>query len=250
MGSDLKPCPFCGATVPYMESAYEDRMHGEVVVYNVQCQQCCAAGPAQDSYYKAAKAWGDVSARHSRAEAAEARAALAEADLDALARTVGAAIVESALAPGESLTEPPRHAIVATVCRLRARAEAAEQLADSWAAADAALSAAHEEYEASKANIAVAQAERDVAEARAAQAEAMYASTLWAWAQARAEGKAAGAARERAAVVAYLRAEARKMDPNHSGVYEGREGDADHMCGLAESIRDGEHVAPTDGGEQ
>jgi Lar family restriction alleviation protein len=157
MGIELKPCPFCGATVPYMESAYEDRMHGEAVVYNVQCQQCCASGPAQDSYYKAAKAWGDVSARHSRAEAAEARAA---------------------------------------------------------------------------------------------QAEAMYASTLGAWAQARAEGEAAGAARERAAVVAYLRAEARKMDPNHSGVYEGREGDADHMCGLAESIRDGEHVAPTDGGEQ
>lgn len=161
MGIELKPCPFCGATVPYMESAYEDRMHGEAVVYNVQCQQCCAAGPAQDSYYKAAKAWGDVSARHSRAEAAEARAA---------------------------------------------------------------------------------------------QAEAMYASTLGAWAQARAEGEAAGAARERAAVVEYLRDHRDVAPRSYGGQHVG--------CGpnpavgrfvLREAIPDieaGAHVAPTDGGEQ
>jgi hypothetical protein len=54
------------------------------------------------------------------------RAEAAEADLDALARTVGGAIVAGALAPGESLTSPPQHAIVSTVNRLRARAEAAE----------------------------------------------------------------------------------------------------------------------------
>jgi len=83
MGDNLKACPFCGATVPYMESAYEDRMHGEAVVYNVQCQQCCASGPAQDSYYKAAEAWGDVSAMRARAEAAEQRATAAEADVAA-----------------------------------------------------------------------------------------------------------------------------------------------------------------------
>lgn len=61
-------------------------------------------------------------------------------------------------------------------------------------------------------------------------------------AQARAEGEAAGRAAERAAVVAYLRAEARWLDPHHSGVYEGREGDADYVCGLAEWVRDGNHV--------
>ena len=71
MGSELKPCPFCGATVPYMESAYEDRRHGEAVVYDVQCQQCCAAGPSRDSYYEAAEAWNIVAEATARAEAAE-----------------------------------------------------------------------------------------------------------------------------------------------------------------------------------
>ena len=70
-------------------------------------------------------------------EAAEARAAQAQADLDALARTVGAAIVAGSLAPGESLTSPPQHAIVSTVNRLRARAEKAE--AQACASAEAML---------------------------------------------------------------------------------------------------------------
>lgn len=46
-----------------------------------------------------------------------------------------------------------------------------QQLAEAKAMADAALSAAHAEYEASKANIIAAQAERDAAMARALKAE-------------------------------------------------------------------------------
>ena len=72
-------------------------------------------------------------------DALRARAEAAEADLDALARTVGAAIVAGSLAPGESLTSPPQHAIVSTVNRLRTRAEAAEQRTE---AAEAALARA------------------------------------------------------------------------------------------------------------
>jgi hypothetical protein len=46
-----------------------------------------------------------------------------------------------------------------------------QQLAEAKAMADAALSAAHAEYEASKANVIAAQAERDAAMARALKAE-------------------------------------------------------------------------------
>ena len=44
------------------------------------------------------------------------------ADLDALARTVGQAVVASSLAPGETLIDPIPHIIVSTVTRLRAEA--------------------------------------------------------------------------------------------------------------------------------
>lgn len=59
-------------------------------------------------------------------ERLRARAEAAEADLSTLAATVGAAVVASALAPGESLSAAPQHIIVSTVNRLRARAEKAE----------------------------------------------------------------------------------------------------------------------------
>jgi hypothetical protein len=44
------------------------------------------------------------------------------ADLDALARAVGQAVVASSLAAGETLADPIPHIIVATVTRLRAEA--------------------------------------------------------------------------------------------------------------------------------
>jgi hypothetical protein len=104
--------------------------------------------------HSARKAEVERDAAVARAEAAEARATLAEADLDALARTVGAAIVAGSLASGESLTSPPQHAIVSTVNRLRARAEAAEAaLAAANARAD------HAVHRAAKAEVDVDEAD-------------------------------------------------------------------------------------------
>jgi hypothetical protein len=65
-------------------------------------------------------------------------------------------------------------------------------------------------------------------------------------AQALAEGEAAGAARERAAVVAMLRADARQLDPSCGGLPGGAQVGADYIAELAERVCSGEHIAEAD----
>lgn len=147
----------------------------------------------------------EVEALRARAEAAEADLAAARGDLSALTATVGAAVVASALAPGESLSAPPQHVIVSTVNRLRARAETAEA---EGARLRAALEQAQDDAEFERGRVIALEmcvATRDDAIAETHAEAARLRERL---AQARAEGEAAGAARERAAVAAYLREQA------------------------------------------
>lgn len=195
MGIELKPCPWCGR-VPVAAD-----ISGGGPAYWVECYRCEATGPVDtsSSLDGAADAWN----RRPVEDALQARAEAAEADLSALAATVGAAVVASALAPGESLSAAPQHIIVSTVNRLRARAEKAEAEvarphADALAAAHFAQSVAH--------LLAPPGAEDEaVRHLRADDLPDLLAHLRERLAQARAEGAADGAARERAAVAAMLR---------------------------------------------
>ena len=70
-------------------------------------------------------------------EAARVAALLSEierlrADLDALSRAVGQALVAASLAAGETLADPIPHIIVSTVTRLRAEAQAERAAVVAW----------------------------------------------------------------------------------------------------------------------
>jgi len=85
MGDDLKPCPFCGVSNTHMASGWLDGRYSEEEWFQVECQECCAAGPSKPFKYQAAEAWDNAGAAAARAEAAERELAQARADARMLA---------------------------------------------------------------------------------------------------------------------------------------------------------------------
>ena len=91
MSDELRPCPFCGASGAHIEHGYVDGYHGEEDRFQVECKGCDAVGPLRKYEYEAVEEWNEVSAARAegvaagldamraRAEAAEDRAAQAEA---------------------------------------------------------------------------------------------------------------------------------------------------------------------------
>ena len=78
MGDELKPCPFCESASLRVASQDHDGRHGEETLWWIECSECSSAGPALPSRYEATEAWNRPTAR---AEAAEQRAAAAEAEV-------------------------------------------------------------------------------------------------------------------------------------------------------------------------
>lgn len=74
MADELKACPFCGVVNTHMASGWLDGRYNEEEWFQVECQECCAAGPSKPFEYKAAEAWNNAGAATARAEAAEQRA--------------------------------------------------------------------------------------------------------------------------------------------------------------------------------
>jgi hypothetical protein len=81
-GVTLLPCLFCGWEKPGIQ-----HLDG---CYNVDCPDCCGAGPIEDTRTKAIAAWNT---RQSATAPLEAQIAALEARCEALAGALGEAIV-------------------------------------------------------------------------------------------------------------------------------------------------------------